>query len=271
MKSFTTQVPDLRYFFQLSGLIAGGEDVKLLAQNCALVERPTKSGYTYLALNIHTHETGRLFSTSSRLCPCQYGMVARWLLAHPLQGKEDHTPPGLKERAECLFRALLPLCVPGSSEAQAVMGTAMIARLADQERTLCAATSRTLRVGILAAQVWALLLDEGRMPVVVSLDSLMKQVLLQYIPELSDKLISLGVCHRPLLCALHQGTPEQECEAVLRSYFSCLKQQDRLLELPPPELLCALGNGGNCAYRIACLEQAPEVALSTLVLLPEKA
>ena len=278
MKSYLTQVPDLRCELHEAGLLPGAADVVLLARNCALLERPVPSGVVYQVINIHTREARRLFALSEPLHPSQYEMVARWLLAHPLQEHGGQEPPSVKDRADKLLRRLVEKCLPGATPAQLAMGGAMLERLAAREWTICAATTRALQVGVLAALTWALLSEDGPAPAVVSYDELVQRAALQYIPDLSGKLLELGVCRRPLLFALHKGAPERSCEAVLRAYFTLAGKQDKLVELPPPDLLCALrrggpapqehDEGGPCAFRAVCLREMPEVPLTTLVFLP---
>ncbi len=279
MKSYTTKIPDLRCELREAGLLSAAADPVFLARNCVLLERPVPSGVVYLAVNIHTHETHRLLSLSEQLHLSQYDMVARWLLAHPLQMEGE--PPTVKERADKLLRRLLPECVPGITPVQLAMAGSMLERLSSRERTICAATTRALQVGVLAAVAWTLIAEGGPVPAVVSFDELVQRAALQFIPEISGKLLSLGVCRRPLILALHRGTPEWSCEAALRSYFSFAGTRDKLVELPPPDLLCALRQGaaqggalpggGVCALRSACLRELPEVPLTTIVPLPEQA
>lgn len=258
--------------------MSGAADVVFLARNLALLERLVPSGAVYQAVNIHTHEARRLFALSEPLHSGQYEMVARWLLAHPLQESGGQEPPSVKERADKLLRSLLEECLPGGGPAQLAMGVSMLERLAAQEATICAATTRALRVGVLAALVWTLLSEDGPAPAVVSFDVLVQRASLQYIPRLSSELLKLSVCRRPLIFSLYKGTPERSCEAMLRAYFSFAGNEDKLVELPPPDLLCALrrrgpeaADAGPCTLRSLCLRELPEVPLTTLAPLPERA
>lgn len=277
MKPYTTLVPDLRCELREAGLLSAAAKVVFLAHNCVLLERPVPSGVVYLAVNIHTQETRRLLSLQEPLHQSQYDMVARWLLAHPLQTAGGKEPPTVQERADKLLRRLLPECVPGASYLST--GVAMLERFAAREGAVCAATTNALQVGILAAVVWSLLTGKGPAPAVVSFSELVQRAALEYIPDLSRKLLEWEVCRRPLIFALHKGAPERSCEATLRSYLSFAQKGDKLVELPPPNLLCALRSNavsgaatdGTCALRAVCLRELPEVPMTTLVFLPERA
>ena len=279
MKPYTTLVPDLRCELREAGLLSAAADVVFLAHNCALLERPVPSGVVYLAVNIHTQETRRLLTLQEPLHQSQYDMVARWLLAHPLQVSGGKEPPTVRERADKLLRRLLTECVPGVAPSYRSTGGAMLERFAAREGAVCATTTNALQVGILAAVVWSLLTREGPAPAVVSFDALVQRATLAYIPDLSRKLLEREVCRRPLIFALHKGAPERSCEAALRAYLSFTQTEDKLVELPPPDLLCALrshavggaATDGTCALRAVCLRELPEVPMTTLVFLPERA
>lgn len=226
---------DIRNRFYENGIIKDHEDIRMIVDNCALVEGFTGKNYRYRAVNVYTLESKYLFYRPLPITPDKYNQVADKMLQLAINYVQDTGLIKTKsERAEILlsniFADILPRYGYLLREKQLELSLEMLRGLQEGKLALCEAEVGTGKTHayIIAVTVHNLFSDR-KMPTVISTSTIALQKALteEYIPQISEILLKHRIIDKPLSFVVRKGKSHYVCDARLRTYMSSIKNLNK--------------------------------------------
>ena len=241
-------IADIRNDLYERGILPPGADVVLVAGSCALVEKISGARYAYRAINIETLEKTPLTYRTKRIQPSQFHEIVEKLRLLPISYGE--APATARERARALLTRIFIEILPQHGflfrREQLRLSLAMLDGLWDRKLSLCEAEVGTGKTHayIMAAVVWSLFSNQTS-PIILSTSTiaLQRAVVEEYIPQISNILLTHRIISRPLTYVVRKGKSHYVCDARLRTYFSSIHNLNdpRNMELTDllADLMCA--------------------------------
>jgi len=221
----------------------------LTAYGCVLLERWVGKSYVYKAVNLKTGRSAQICRRVYPLKPLAFAEVAGKIRDSGIAGRgrlEIDMEPGeslpaieLAEIQSHIFKNILPGHNYGIREKQIELADHIFSAMSNRVITLSEAgvgIGKTHAYLIAAALVkrgrindfWLRgkypnqsYADSAYMPVVISTSSiaLQKAIVTEYIPEISNILLTNGIIKTPLSCVIRKGRGHYICEKRLRQFF----------------------------------------------------
>lgn len=226
---------DIRNRFYEEGILKDDEHVKMIVDNCALVEGFTGKNHSYKAINVYTLESKHLFYRPLPITTDRYNQVAEKMLQLPINYLPDTSLLNTKsERAKILlfgiFTEILPQYGYLMRENQLGLSLEMLRGLLEGKVALCEAEVGTGKTHayIIAVTVHNLF-SEKKMPTIISTSTIALQKALteEYIPQISEILLKHRIIDKPLSFVVRKGRSHYVCDARLRTYWSSIKNLNR--------------------------------------------
>ena len=226
---------DIRNRFYEKGLLNDHEDIRMIVDNCALVEGCMGKNYTYRAVNVYTLESKHLFYRDIPIAVDKYNRVAEKILQLNINYFQDTSLIKTKsERARILitgiFNDILPRYGYLLRENQLGLSLEMLRGLQEGKLSLCEAEVGTGKTHayIIAVTVHNLFSDR-KMPTVISTSTIALQKALteEYIPQISEILSKHRIIDKPLTFVVRKGKSHYVCDVRLRTYMSSIRNLNR--------------------------------------------
>lgn len=219
---------DVRNRLYEAGKLGRSENIVMLVDGWAFIEKKENNKIAYRAVNIYSLEDIPLYKRKSRIEPSEYRKTAIQL--YKLGKRTDFPEMAKEQRAAALltsiYESILPLHGFTLRENQKELSLHMLRALQRNKLALCEAEVGTGKThAYLTAAIVYNLFEEHKKPVVISTSTIALQeaIIKEYIPRLSYILRLHRIIEEPLTYVVRKGKSHYICDLRLRAYEGSIR------------------------------------------------